>query len=119
MSNTVLTCFTENWTCREGFYKCRLGPCINQTLKCNDYPDCVGTWDDEDNCSKHQYYYEIMRRYKRIQSELILKNGFLSSLCTMVVFFYSNFPHFQLGDVLIVILLVDVTMFISTVLHWH
>ena len=45
--------FTAEKICPEGFYKCYRGPCINETMKCNENLDCAKTWDDEDNCSMY------------------------------------------------------------------
>ncbi|XP_046988472.1 G-protein coupled receptor GRL101-like [Schistocerca americana] len=41
----------ENVTCPEDTFKCRNGPCLNMSLRCNAFLDCKDTWVDEDGCT--------------------------------------------------------------------
>ena len=38
--------------CPPETFKCRNGPCLNQSLVCDEKIDCPGTWVDEDGCCK-------------------------------------------------------------------
>ncbi|KAG7156036.1 G-protein coupled receptor GRL101-like 7, partial [Homarus americanus] len=44
----LLNC--KSLECPPGMYKCRSGPCLDASKKCDGSIDCPETWDDEDFC---------------------------------------------------------------------
>lgn len=41
----------QDINCPVGMFKCRNGPCINESLLCNGQIDCPDVWTDEHNCT--------------------------------------------------------------------
>ncbi|KAG8291161.1 hypothetical protein J6590_067598, partial [Homalodisca vitripennis] len=40
-----------DWECvKEDQFKCRGGPCLNQSMLCDLTIDCKDSWNDEDGC---------------------------------------------------------------------
>ncbi|EEB11021.1 class A rhodopsin-like G-protein coupled receptor GPRgph, putative [Pediculus humanus corporis] len=40
-----------NFTCPEGTFKCKMGPCLHTSLLCDGKFDCLDFWMDEKNCT--------------------------------------------------------------------
>ncbi len=46
-------------TCRDGYFKCGSGACINVSLTCNGVPDCRDSSDEDDRqagCKGYVYF---------------------------------------------------------------